>query len=329
MLQKKMVTRTLIVEKGHVKIVQMNPEDIYVPIEDKDSPNNITRMLLDPQNIDRLQISLMTPDWSEPLIAIEKIKGGLTVDGKTYWYKLVAGYHRMSALKRQCVSDWLFDLYEFETSEERIDYQAAENGHHKPRKEMGIEDWANYLSYKYKHGWLKSKEDMVKQMNSICQNVHSSTKTGAINRAVSKNGVHQDFVIRDWSEIQKFTNNPNNYTNGFTYAYKGNKDPNREEECGWTVKEGYEHEYIMNAIKKFHETRNTSYFVNWVKTPNDKFPTAKDKRELMSNNYDKLETSLISTIEYYNEHKTFPWRQEAWFPQDNTLKEDKFIKIND
>ena len=154
MLQKKMVTRTLIVEKGHVEIVQMSPEDIYVPIEDKDSPNNITRILLDPQNIDRLQISLITPDWSEPLIAIEKIKGGLTVDGKTYWYKLVAGYHRMSALKRQCVSDWLFDLYEFETSEERIDYQAAENGHHKPRKEMGIEDWANYLSYKFSQGWL-------------------------------------------------------------------------------------------------------------------------------------------------------------------------------
>jgi hypothetical protein len=85
----------------------------------------------------------------------------------------------------------------------------------------------------------------------------------------------------------------------------------------------------MNAIKKFHDIGKTSYFVNWVKTPNDKFPTAKDKRELMTTNYDKLETSLISTIKYYNKHKTFPWRQEAWFPQDNTLKEDKFIKIND
>ena len=43
MLHKKMVTRALIVEKGHVDIINLNPEDIYVPQEDKDSSNNITR----------------------------------------------------------------------------------------------------------------------------------------------------------------------------------------------------------------------------------------------------------------------------------------------
>jgi len=325
MLDKKMVTRTLIVEKGHVEILNLNPEDIYVPKEDKDSENNITRILLDPQNIDRLQIALMAPDWSKPLIVIERIKGGLTVNGKTYWYKLVAGYHRMSALKRQCVTEWLFDLYEFETNEERVDFQAIENDH-EPRKEMSTEDWANYLSYKFSQGWLTSKEDMKKQMDKF-KNVHSSTKTGAILRAVSKNGVYQDFVIRDWKEIQEFINNPDNYTTGHVYTYKGKKDPNRQE-CGWTVKEGYEHEYLMNAIMKYHDTRNTSYFVNWVKTPNDKVPTAADKRELMSNKYDKLETALKSTFEYYQEHGTFPWRQEAWFPQDNKSGEDKFIKLD-
>jgi hypothetical protein len=325
MLDEKMVTRTLIVEKGHVDIINLNPEDIYVPQEDKDSANNITRILLDPQNIDRLQMALMTPDWSKPLIAVEKINGGLTVNGKTYWYKLVAGYHRMVALKRQCVSDWLFDLYKFETNEERVDYQAIENDH-EPRKEMEKEDWANYLSYKFSQGWLTSKEDMVKQMNKF-KHVHPSTKTAAINRAVSKNGVYQDFVIRDWKEIQQFTDNPDNYTTGHVYTYKGNKDPNRME-CGWTVKEGYEHEYLMNAIKKYHDTRNTSYFINWVKTPNDKAPTATDKRDIMTNSYDKLETALLSTFEYYQKHGTFPWRQEAWFPQDNKSGEDKFIKIN-
>ena len=324
MLHKKMVTRALIVERGYVDTVVLNPEDIYVPQEDKDSPNNITRNQLDLQNIDRLQMALMTPDWSKPLIVVEKIKGGLTVGGKTYWYKLVAGYHRMYALKRQCVTEWLFDLYEFETNEERIDYQAIENDH-EPRKEMSVEDWANYLSYKFSQGWLTSKEDMVKQMNKF-KHVHSSTKTGAINRAVSQNGVHQDFVIRDWKEIRQFIDNPDNYTTGHVYTYKGNKDPNRKE-CGWTVKEGYEYEYLMNAIKKYHDTRNTSYFVNWVKTPNEKAPTASDKRDNMSNNYDKLETALKSTFEFYQEHKTFPWRQEAWFPQDNKVGEDKFIKI--
>ena len=88
MLDKNMVTRTLIVERGHVEILPLNPEDIYVPQNEKDSPNNITRIILNPQNIDRLQMALMSPDWSKPLIAVEKIKGGLTVNGKTYWYKL-------------------------------------------------------------------------------------------------------------------------------------------------------------------------------------------------------------------------------------------------
>ena len=326
MLDKNMVTRTLIVKKGHVKILNLNPEDIYVPQNEKDSPNNITRIILNPQNIDRLQMALMSPDWSKPLIAVEKIKGGLTVNGKTYWYKLVAGYHRMAALKRQCITDWLFDLYDFETNEERITYQALENDH-APQETMGIEDWANYLSYKFSQGWLTCETDMKTEMDGF-KNVHYSTKSNAITRALAMNGQHSDFVIRNWSEIRDFTDNLDNYTSGFTYAYKGDKDSKRDE-CGWTVKEGYEHEYIMNAIKKFHDTRTTSYFVNWVKTPNKKYPTTKDKRELMTNNYDKLETSLISTIEYYNEHGTFPWRQEAWFPQDNTLKEDKFIKIND
>ena len=156
--------------------------------------------------------------------------------------------------------------------------------------------------------------------------VHASTKTASIKRAMSKHGVHQDFVIRDWTEIQKFTKNLDNYSEGDVYTNQGNLDLSRNEH-GWTVKEGYEREFIMSAIKKYHDTKNPSYFVNWVKTPNDKSPSAIEKRAVMSENYQKLETALKTTIKYYEKHGTWPWRQEAWFPQDNKTGENKFIKI--
>lgn len=320
----KKVTRTLIVKKGHKKIIKLALDEIYTPISDTDSANNIARLYLDKPNIDTLQPALMNPDWSLPLMVVEFIKGGLNKDGKTYFYKLVAGYHRMSALKRQHQPNWLFDLYEFDSEEERITYQALENDH-TPRKKLGVEDWANYLSYKLSKKWVVTENDLIKEMDQF-PHVHPSTKTAAISRAMSKNGVHQDFVIRDWQEIQKFTKNLDNYSEGDVYTNQGNLDLGRNEH-GWTVKEGYEREFIMSAIKKYHDTEKPSYFVNWVKTPNDKSPSADEKRALMSENYQKLETALMTTFEYYKEHGTWPWRQEAWFPQDNTAGENKFIKI--
>ena len=323
------VTRALIREKGYLKTIALNPDDIYVPIDDTDTPNNVCRLELDEPTISQLQVGMPNnPDWSVSLMVVRKIPGGKTVNGKTYWYELVVGFHRHTALTRQLVSEWIFDLYEFDDDDDLVDFQADENGKHLPRKTMGIKEWTNYLSYKVSKSNPKlTEKDLVKIMDRFI-NVHHSTKTSAIANAVAENGLYQDFKTYTWKEIQQTVQNQNNYPDGvFTYTIQGMKDDNRGE-AGWTVKQGYEDEYLFNAMKKFHETGLHSYFTLHTKLPK-KDETVQTTRDKMLSNFSGYEDALLSTIEYYKKHGKFPWRKESWFPQDNKQREKKFISCDD
>ena len=88
------LTRALIWKKGYLDTLALNPDDIYVPKDEINTANNLCRLELDEPTISMLQVSMPTkPDWSESLMVVRKIKGGKTVNGKTYWYELVVGYH--------------------------------------------------------------------------------------------------------------------------------------------------------------------------------------------------------------------------------------------
>jgi len=281
---------------------------------------------LDEPTISMLQVSMPTkPDWSESLMVVRKIKGGKTVNGKTYWYELVVGYHRHTALTRQCIQEWIFDVYEFDNDDDLVDFQADENGAHKPRKIMGKKEWANYLSYKISRNPDLTEKDLGKIMNRFV-NVHSSTKTSAIATAVKENGVYQDFHTFTWKDVQETIQNHKNYPDGVNdYTLKGRKDKNRNE-AGWSMKQGYEDEYLFNAMKKYHATGLTSYFTMHTALPK-KGDTTKTTRENMQQSIQEYENAMKSTFEFYQKHGTFPWRQEAWFAQDNKNNEDKFIQI--
>ena len=321
------VTRALIWDKGYRGTIALNPDDIYVPIDDADTPNNVCRLELDEPTISQLQVGMPNnPDWSVSLMVVRKIPGGKTVNVKTYWYELVVGFHRWTALTRQLVNEWIFDVYEFKTDEDLVDFQADENGGHLPRKTMGVKEWTNYLSYKVSKSNPKlTRNDLVKIMDRFV-NVHHSTKTSAINNAVAENGVYQDFKTYTWKEIQQTVENEDNYPDGVsTYTVKGMKDDKRDA-AGWTVKEGYEDEYLFNAMKKFHAEGLRSYFNLHTKIPK-KDETVKTTRDNMLNKISGYEEALLSTIEYYNKHGEFPWWNESWFAQDNNKKENHFIPI--
>ena len=320
------ITRALIVEKGYVDTIPLNPEDIYIPKEVKGTGNNVTRMSLDESNIQSLQQALQNPDWSLPLIVVKRIPGGLTVEGKTYRYQLVAGYHRLTALLRNHEPMWMFDLYEFDNEEEELDFQALENDH-APRKPIDLNGLVNYLSYKVNKGMIQNdKRQMAMELEKF-QNVHHKTKTAAVNRAASKFGAYTDVAIRDFNEIKQFIANPDNYNGESLYTHSGKIDRVRDAH-GWTVKEGYEYEYLMNAIKSFNEDGKPSYFLNHVKEPTEKL-SLQDRRDNMMETYATLENALLKTFEYYQKNGKFPWTVEAFFPQNNVdgEEENTFIKV--
>lgn len=323
--EKENITRPLIVDKGYVDTIKLSIDDIYIPKEVKGTGNNVTRISLDQTNIQSLQQALKNPDWSLPLIVVKRIPGGLTVDGKTYRYQLVAGYHRLTALIRNQELSWMFDVYEFKNEEEELDFQALENDH-APRKPIDLNGLVNYLSYKVNKGMIKNdKQSMICELKKF-KNVHHKTKTAAVNRACSKFGAYTDVVIRDFEEVKRFIENPNNYDGEQPYTHSGKIDRHRNSH-GWSVKEGYEYEYLMNAIKSFNEDGLPSYFVNHVKEPTDKL-SLKDRRDNMLNTYATLENALIKTFEYYKKNGKFPWRVESFLPQNNVegQVETTFIK---
>ena len=151
MLNVKDVTRTLIVEEGHIEPRIIILAEIYVPKQDKDSGNNPTRYELDGKNVDDLQLALHYPDWSKPLMIVKEIKGGKEINGKTYYYELVAGFHRFEALTRNLTSEWIFDVYDFSGNPEaESDIQALENDH-APHKKMDKYGVANWLKFQYEN----------------------------------------------------------------------------------------------------------------------------------------------------------------------------------
>ena len=147
MLRIEMVTRTLIMEEGHVEPRIIKLEDIHVPKQDKSSGNNPTRYELDGKNVLDLQVALMHPDWSKPLMAVKEIKGGRDIGGKTYYYELVTGFHRFEALTKNHTIEWMFDVYDF-TGKPELEslYQVLENDH-APAKKMDKAGLANWLQY--------------------------------------------------------------------------------------------------------------------------------------------------------------------------------------
>jgi len=310
------VTRALIVENGHIEDRVIRLDEIYVPKHDKNNGNNPTRYELDGKNIDDLQVALHYPDWSKPLMIVKEIKNGKQINGKTYYYELVAGFHRFEALSRNHVEEWRFDVYDFTGNPEaESDIQALENDH-APHKNMDKFGLANWLKYQVEQGFIERTENAMNKKVEIFKFVAPQTKTAAVNMAVNETGAYKDITVRSITEIKQFLDNDDNYRedNRPKYTHSGNLDPHRLEH-GWTVKEGYEDEYLFNAMKKFKETGRNSYFLGHVKVP--KSGSVNDSRKGMLEKFEYLESVIQESVDYKEKHGNWPWRTESFFKQDN------------
>jgi adenylate kinase family enzyme len=171
---------------------------------------------------------------------------------------------------------------------------------------------------------IEPNEESIKQyVDEVCTYMHGNTKNKVIKnviRLLKKTGqkVQQDFVTYTAQDVIDFIKGEN-----LDIVVGGNFDHKRKE-FGWSVLEGYPHEFVLNAAKKYAETGSKSYFTFHTYRPLDN-QTVEDKREKMRTHLSSVEESMVKAVEYYQKNGVFPWRVNGYLPQDVANKEKSYI----
>ena len=283
-------------------------------------------------NIQRLTESFRNGiSYSEPPpIVREKVQ---LIDGHTYEYELIAGNHRLEALFSNNYSKWIFDVYAIVgnancTYEDSLRTLQLDENDHSPHLETSEDDAVNIICRLLDHNSkiVKPDADSIRDyLDAHCKNMHGNTKGKVISDIIrnqkKNNGVlvYSDIVNYTAPDVDDFIDQKTDYVT------RGEFDKKRKS-FGWSVLEGYEYEYVMNAARKYSETGSNSYFICHTKSPTEKYPL-KEKREKMMNKFSKIETALLDVMSYYEKNKTFPWKVEGFLPQDVKSGEKDFIKV--
>lgn len=299
----------------HVEVVELDPKDVYIPLNAQGRPVNITREELDENNIQILMEGMGAGiDYAVPLIVIEEILPFEDSTGRTYKWKLVAGFHRMNALFRIKSKKWLFDVFSFKNIESMINLQEIENDH-TSRIGHSAGGLANSLAYRVSQGFLKNTEQAFREHLKVLNNVHPNVKANAIKQAINLTGAYQSFSTYDTKQVIQHLANKDNYEKGVTiYPGQGILDLVRDQ-VSYTVKLGTIYQYICNAARKWADHGKASYFLFHTNRPTEKEPLS-TKRSQMLKELSSWENSLDKACEYKKEHGVYPWRVEAFIAQD-------------
>jgi len=163
-------------------------------------------------------------------------------------------------------------------------------------------------------------EDSIRNyVETYCKNKHGNTRNGIVKRVLRNRGIYQDVVTYTAKDAFKWISDNTDYT------VAGELDRKRNQ-YGWTVLEGYQQEYVMNAIRKFAETGKESYFVCHTKAPTDKMDLDA-KRVNMNDVFEQIEFDLAETIKFYNETGRFPWHSKGFMAQNHQTNEKGMITI--
>ena len=279
----------------------------------------------DKNNIEKLKQSFQRGiqyDKMPPIIR----KCNRIIDGKQYFYELVAGNHRMDAIEKNGWNFWIFALYDLAVDgvsyeDSKCTLQLVENDH-SPALESSDEDISNIIARLIANGssLVENDEESIRAyVESVCKNKQWQTKAKIVRQSVRLTGAYQDVVTYTADDAFKWLNA------NTKYSYAGNYD-NHKKSYGWTVLEGYEQEYVMNSIKKYSETGRESYFICHTKPPTEKM-NLDNKRKSIQNSFQTIENHLIEVFNYYSNHGRFPWSVEGFLPQDHKAGEKEFIKV--
>jgi hypothetical protein len=279
---------------------------------------------LDEQNIKDLEQSFLNQGviWSHKPMCVRW--NPQVIDGVSYDYELIAGNHRFEALENIGQKSWYFAVYELAVdgisySKSRMFFQLIENNHD-PRKSSTMADIINATSWLVGRGELAADEKSVKEfIDETCFNKAATSRGQIVAAVLQLNGISQSIVTYTTKGAANFIAKSTDYTNCGKLDKKRNKH-------GWTVKEGYEYEFIMSAVKKFAQTGKESYFVCHTKAPTETM-TLEDKRQKMKDTFGTLEDSLITVVDFYNKKGRFPWEVEGFMAQDHDKEEKGVVKV--
>lgn len=277
---------------------------------------------LDEYQIQKLVVQLANGiDYNFAPPILRKCITPMVVKGKTYHYVLICGHHRMEAMKRLGYDRWVFWIYElclngYSIDDSKLTLQFLENNHKTPLPSKA-EDVSGGIIHLIRNNskLVSNDEDSIKAyIDKYCNNMHHNTRGKAAAQVMSKLGTYQRVVTYT-------SDNANSWIKEYTdYTNKGNFDAKRQAN-GWSLYEGYEYELLFNAMKSLLNTTRESYFVCRTKAPTED-RDLNTRRDDMKDTIKDLESALLETFKFYEKNGRFPWRIEAWYPQD-TEKEPK------
>ena len=302
------------VKYKETKIIKL--DTIYVP---PFTDNPVRKKGKDLQHIDKLAISFSRGiDYAKRLPVVRKCNR--IIDGVHYDYELVDGNHRMEALARNGYDEWLFDVYEIGLNgvsyeDSLLTFQLDMNDH-EPQLESTIDDVSNIIIrlINHKSKLVKNTEASIGEyVDTYCSNMHYQTRRKIVRTVVSQCGAYQDVVTYTPHDLVRWINT-------YTDRKVGGEYDNKRKQHGWSVKEGYEYEYIMNAARKFYETGKESYFICHTKPPTE-MESLYDKRAKILSKFEELEEALVEVFEFYQKNEKFPWKTVAFMPADKENEE--------
>ena len=329
------------------KVLELIPQNVHLPkakgsrfvrfeyvdldsIAVPESNTNIVRKKgKNPQLIDRLMVSFQNGvNLSLPPIIVRK--ESRIINGVHTECMIVCGHNRHNMLRKLNVKGFYVAVYEFaqdglsfEDSVRRL--QLTENDHY-PSLESSTEDVVNTVSTMISQGssLVENNEKSIRKfVEEVCPNKHPSTRSKIVSDVVRKAGAYQEVVTYTAEDTMMWIEQNTDYSIAGNFDYDRNK-------IGWSVLEGYEDEFIMNAAKRFHESPNSpsSYFLCRTKAPSEKRPLRQRRLDMLEK-FDQLGEAILDVAEYYNEHGVFPWQVEGFLPQDHKAKEKDFISVKE
>ena len=323
-LNRDLVTFSKIISPGQafVGYEKISLEDIYIP------PMRVNPVRVagkDPVNVMALVQSFRQGiDYSRMPPTVRR--NPRIIDGKHYTWELITGNHRMEAFSSLSYIEWIFGVYVFAIEgfsydDSVLTFELMENDH-KPQLVSAENDVVNTISKLISHGsqLVDNTEDSIRRYCiTYLPNMSTTKRNNIVLKTMRKSGTYQDIVTYTAKDTFLWINGNTDYVVAGNYDAKRNK-------YGWTVLEGYQGEYIMNATRKYAETGKESYFLCHTKAPTEK----KDldaKRIDMQKIFQSIEEDFIDVIEFYNKNKRFPWNNEGFLPQNKKTNENSFIPV--
>lgn len=284
------------------------------------------------EHIENLKASIASGiDYSQmPPVVIKSAKN---VNGHITEYELIAGYHRLEAMRLLHIDSWVFDVYEIPSIDSHIGYEDAlrtfqlSENNHSPSLSTSKEDAAKTVArlLSNKSSLIEpTAQSIMDYLDDYCSYMHYQTKCKVVRevtRSLQKNGiiVYNDILTYTATDVKDFLNQTTDLVN------EGNYDMARDE-YGWSVLEGYEYEFLMSSARKFAETQKKSYLSLHTKPPTEKY-SVYDRRSNMTRKFEYLEDCLLKCFAYYQQNGKFPWYIKGFLPQVVSDGEKEYIDL--